>query len=135
MGRCYRWVLHRAQRVLHQAGCRLQQICVLCAQVQENSRPVFDLVLAVFPRELRLLYRVSQTITLSARSRFFFRPSARQGKGIEPDIRGGLPLKMVSTELDFDQNQFDAAREKMKACPAMGSTRVGFKGAAGASNL
>eukprot|EP00904_Undaria_pinnatifida_P001332 jgi/Undpi1/1119/HiC_scaffold_10.g04581.m1 len=56
------------------------------------------------------------------------------GKGIEPDIRGGLPLKMFSTSLDFDEGQFDAARQKMKACPPMESSRLDFKGAAGTSS-
>lgn len=56
-----------------------------------------------------------------------------QGKGIEPDIRGGLPPKLLSANVDFDQSQFDAAREKMKACPPMAASRAGFKGAAGAS--
>ncbi len=57
-----------------------------------------------------------------------------QGRGLTPDIRGGLPLKMVSTSFDFDQEQFDAAREKMKACPPMEASRLGFKGAAGTSS-
>lgn len=56
-----------------------------------------------------------------------------QGKGIEPDIRGGLPPKLLSANVDFDQSQFDTAREKMKACLPMTASRVGFKGAAGAS--
>lgn len=56
------------------------------------------------------------------------------GKGILPDIRGGLPLKMLSTNVDFDQGQFDAARERMKSCPPMQQSRVGFVGAAGASS-
>ncbi|CAN0195560.1 unnamed protein product [Laminaria digitata] len=60
--------------------------------------------------------------------------SSSEGKGLEPDIRGGLPLKMFSTSLDFDQAQFDAAREKMKACPAMESSRLDFKGAAGTAS-
>ncbi|CAM9993561.1 unnamed protein product [Ascophyllum nodosum] len=55
------------------------------------------------------------------------------GKGIKPDIRGGLPPKLISGNLKFDQSQFDAARERMRACPPMEASRVGFKGAAGAS--
>eukprot|EP00752_Nemacystus_decipiens_P007225 g6466.t1 len=56
------------------------------------------------------------------------------GRGLTPDIRGGLPLKMVSTSFDFDQAQFDAASEKMKACPPMEASRLDFKGAAGTSS-
>ena len=59
---------------------------------------------------------------------------AFQGRGLTPDIRGGLPLKMVSTSFDFDQAQFDAAREKMKACPPMEASRLDFKGAAGTAS-
>lgn len=41
---------------------------------------------------------------------------------------------MLSTTLDFDQEQFDVARQKMRACPAIeGGSRVGFTGAAGQS--
>ncbi|CAM9625897.1 unnamed protein product [Ectocarpus fasciculatus] len=56
------------------------------------------------------------------------------GRGLTPDIRGGLPLKMVSTTFDFDQEQFDVARKKMKACPPMEASRLELKGAAGASS-
>lgn len=61
-------------------------------------------------------------------------PVSLQGRGLTPDIRGGLPLKMVSTTFEFDQAQFDAARQKMKACPPMEASRLDFKGAAGTSS-
>ncbi|CAN0093709.1 unnamed protein product [Ectocarpus sp. 13 AM-2016] len=41
---------------------------------------------------------------------------------------------MISTTFDFDQEQFDLARKKMKACPPMEASRLELKGAAGASS-
>ncbi|CAM9440765.1 unnamed protein product, partial [Choristocarpus tenellus] len=43
--------------------------------------------------------------------------SASEGLGIEPDMVGGLPLQLMGIPKDIEQEQFDLASERMKACP------------------
>ena len=102
----------------------------MCCSVLSRRRRL-PACLPAYPSRIFVLLYWPALMTSSLARR---RQTDFQGRGLTPDFRGGLPLKMVSTSFDFDQEQFDAARQKMKACPPMEASRLGFKGAAGTSS-
>lgn len=109
--------------VLLRAACRAAKQCRHAPRSSHRSRFLSSLRFVLLRMDIYIPPRPSAVVFPSF-----------QGRGLTPDIRGGLPLKMVSTSFDFDQAQFDAAREKMKACPPMEASRLDFKGAAGTSS-